>query len=94
MEQRHRECQEGTRKDVLLKIATWAKSKNTPQIFWLAGMAGTGKSTIAMTMCHTLHDEKYVVGSFFFERSGTELGMVNKLMPTLASQLATQNDAF
>ncbi|KUM55987.1 hypothetical protein ACN42_g11244 [Penicillium freii] len=43
----HIECLPGTRIDLLREIDEWAKSPHGKCIFWLNGMAGTGKSTIS-----------------------------------------------
>ncbi|KXL50603.1 hypothetical protein M433DRAFT_151196 [Acidomyces richmondensis BFW] len=40
-------CLPGTRADLLQEIYDWADSETSPAIFWLSGLAGTGKSTIA-----------------------------------------------
>ena len=42
-------CLEGTRKDVLRDIERWFTRKQGQRVFWLNGLAGTGKSTIAQT---------------------------------------------
>ncbi len=45
-------CKKDTRVTILKKIRDWAldSSANSPSVFWLNGMAGTGKSTIAYTV--------------------------------------------
>ncbi|KAF2175810.1 purine and uridine phosphorylase [Zopfia rhizophila CBS 207.26] len=43
-------CLPGTRVDVLREIHEWADGQDKRCIFWLNGLAGTGKSTIARTM--------------------------------------------
>ncbi|KAJ7651049.1 hypothetical protein FB45DRAFT_997746, partial [Roridomyces roridus] len=55
-----RACTPGTRKELLEKLENWAldKSPNTSPIFWLSGMAGTGKSTVAYTICKLLQGHK------------------------------------
>ena len=40
-------CLRGTRVTVLDEIESWAKEFEESPIFWLNGLAGTGKSTIA-----------------------------------------------
>ncbi|OQE16196.1 hypothetical protein PENSTE_c025G10455 [Penicillium steckii] len=44
------ECLEGTRTDLLRQIREWASSSEGKCLFWLNGMAGTGKSTISRTV--------------------------------------------
>lgn len=56
--------------------------------FWLSGMAGTGKSTIARTVAHTFFDQKRLGASFFFSRGAGDLGHAAKFITTLACQLA------
>ena len=45
-----RSCLKGTRETVLNEIEAWAKDFKQSPIFWLNGLAGTGKSTIAQTV--------------------------------------------
>lgn len=64
------ECIPGTRVDILQQIMEWSKSSSGPSTFWLSGMAGTGKSTIARTIARTLYVQKCLGASFFFSRGG------------------------
>ena len=41
-------CLEGTRESLLKDITSWATDSKKPPIYWLNGLAGTGKSAIAM----------------------------------------------
>jgi hypothetical protein len=43
-------CLDGTRVGVLNEIRAWAEGDTEQYIYWLNGMAGTGKSTIARTI--------------------------------------------
>ena len=45
-------CTPGTRVRILDDITTWAKdnSPESPNVYWLFGLAGSGKSTIAYTI--------------------------------------------
>lgn len=43
-------CLANTRVGLLDRIKGWADDGNSKPIFWLNGMAGTGKSTIARTV--------------------------------------------
>lgn len=53
-------CVEGTRTDIIERVMKWCKdpSPESPAIYWLSGMAGTGKSTIAYTICQQLCGDK------------------------------------
>jgi len=45
----------GTRVQVLRDIQDWICDMKAPRIFWLTGMAGTGKSAIAWTICRLVN---------------------------------------
>ena len=63
---RNREgCLRGTRKDVLWEIEHWLVSEQDQCIFWLNGLAGTGKSTIAQTFAETTFADGKLGASFF-----------------------------
>jgi NACHT domain-containing protein len=83
------ECYGETRKEVLEEIEQWGEYPNPSKcIFWLSGMAGTGKSTIARTVARRFKERDKLVASFFF-KAGQELrGEAKALFTTLAAQLA------
>jgi MoxR-like ATPase len=85
---------------ILSEIMAWARgagSKNgdgdgqQQRIFWLDGMAGTGKSTIARTIARRCSDEGRLGASFFFSRGGGELETARMFVTTLAVQLARRH---
>ena len=55
--QRDDRCLPNTRVGLLSQISEWAQSCESKHIFWLNGMAGTGKSTIARTVAHSFDQE-------------------------------------
>ncbi|KAF8535469.1 hypothetical protein BDD12DRAFT_892769 [Trichophaea hybrida] len=81
-------CLNGTRVDLLHQIMTWSESASGAGIYWLNGMAGTGKSTIARTVARNCHDKKRLGASFFFSRGQGDLGHAAKFFTSLATQLA------
>lgn len=84
----HTFCLDGTRVGVLNEIYAWASGKSEQCIFWLNGMAGTGKSTIARTIAYNYSELNRLGASFFFSRGGGDLGHAGKFFTTIAWQLA------
>jgi hypothetical protein len=82
------QCLADTRVDLLKQLMAWADKPHDKCIFWLNGMAGTGKSTIARTVARTFYDQDRLGASFFFSRGGGDLAKADKFFTTLAVQLA------
>ncbi|RSM00386.1 hypothetical protein CEP52_009131 [Fusarium oligoseptatum] len=80
-------CLPNTRVELLETIARWAGDPNSDTIFWLNGMAGTGKSTISRTIAHSFSQEKMLGASFFFKRGERDRGNASRLFTTIAAQL-------
>ncbi len=81
-------CLPGTRVGVLQTISQWADGEGQQCIFWLSGMAGTGKSTIAKTIAGSYSQQGRLAASFFFSQGGGDAGNARKFVTTLAKQLA------
>ncbi|KAM6501591.1 hypothetical protein JOM56_001568 [Amanita muscaria] len=82
-------CHPGTRKSVLHQICNWADNPTRPEhILWLHGPAGVGKSAIAQTISY-LYGRDKIGATFFFFRSDPMRNDGNRLLPTLAWQLAS-----
>ena len=61
-------CTEGTRVDIIEQIMEWAKETDpvkAPSVYWLNGLAGLGKTTIAYTICELLEKAGVPFASFF-----------------------------
>lgn len=58
------------------------------------GMAGTGKTTIACTLAIELESRGQLAASFFCTRTSPECRDANRIIPTIAYQLARQSTAF
>lgn len=56
-------------------------------MFWLNGMAGTGKSTIARTLAAEFDHKKQLSASFFFKNGEGDRGKASSLFTTIATQL-------
>ncbi|CAI6090971.1 unnamed protein product [Clonostachys chloroleuca] len=83
-------CYPGTRTDLINQVLTWLDFDNSKTIFWLNGMAGTGKSTIARTVSQELADKNKLGASFFFKRGEGDRGRAAFFFPTIATQIARQ----
>ncbi|KAI0884183.1 vegetative incompatibility protein HET-E-1 [Annulohypoxylon maeteangense] len=83
-------CLPNTRMELLLEIEHWLESPDERCIFWLNGIAGTGKSTVARTVARTYYNRGKLGANFFFSRGGGDLGNAIKLVTTLSRQLAAR----
>jgi hypothetical protein len=81
-------CLPGTRVDLLQEIYNWADGHDEHFIFWLNGLAGTGKSTIARTIARRYFEQGRLGASFFFSRDGGDVGHAGKFFTSIAAQLA------
>lgn len=81
-------CLPDTRVDLLREIHSWADGQDERCIFWLSGLAGTGKSTIARTVARRYHDKQRLAASFFFSRGGGDVGHAGRFVTSLAVQIA------
>jgi WD40 repeat protein len=85
---------ESTREQLLSDITTWTETPNAPVVFWLNGLAGTGKSTIARTICQHLQETGLLGASFFFSRQVAERRHAPNVVRTIAYQLARKQAVF
>jgi len=96
-EHRHgsrRGCLKGTRETVLSEIESWARGFNQSPVFWLNGLAGTGKTTIAQTVSERIFADGQLGASFFCSRDFEERSDLHFIFPTLAFQLAHKFPKF
>ena len=84
----------GTRRDVLSQLESWLNDEKDKHVFWLNGLAGTGKSTIAQTFAETSFTDGKLGASFFCSRDFDDRSNLRKIFPTLAFQLAHRYPPF
>lgn len=105
-----RGCLPGTRVELLNRVSRWAAAdvdanadsdegdEKPKAIFWLNGMAGTGKSTIARTVAaRVLRGQappQRLAATFFFSRSETDRRKAGLFFGTIAGQLADGSPAY
>lgn len=87
MNQHEDRCLDGTRAELLQQIKEWEGAEQGQGIFWLNGMAGTGKSTISRTVAMNFKEEGKLGANFFFKRGGGDRGNANRFFSTIARQL-------
>ena len=79
---------------MLSEIELWAKDFNQSPVFWLNGLAGTGKSTIAQTVSERIFADGQLGASFFCSRDFEDRSDLHLIFPTLAFQLAHKYPNF
>ena len=90
----HEKCLPGTRESVLHDILLWAKNPRDQNVFWLNGLAGTGKSTIAQSFSEAVANDGTLGASFFCSRDYFNRRELKNIFPTLAYQLACRYPHF
>ncbi|KAK4677649.1 NACHT and WD40-domain containing NOD-like receptor 2 [Podospora pseudoanserina] len=93
-EEHNARCHRDTRTELLRQIREWADNPHGKTIFWLNGMAGTGKSTISRTVAKSFADDGILGASFFFKRGEGDRGKATLFFPTIASQLVRKIPAL
>ena len=79
---------------VLDKIELWSKDPNMAPVYWLNGLAGTGKSTITQTIAERIFADGRLGASFFCSRDFKDRRNLHYIFPTLAFQLAQKYPKF
>jgi len=85
---------EGTRKSLLKEIVDWvaneAEEKGVLQsnTYWIYGLPGIGKTSLAHSICASLHDQGQLAGAFFCRRDDANLSEPRNILPTLIYRLA------
>ncbi|KAG6843977.1 hypothetical protein H0H87_011139, partial [Tephrocybe sp. NHM501043] len=95
-----RACTDGTRVHILERISEWAQDSSplSPQVFWLTGQAGSGKSTIAYSIARDFDKGgkrlNLLQATFFCSRQFKDTKSRNYIIPTIAYQLARHSRSF
>jgi archaellum biogenesis ATPase FlaH len=80
-------CHPKTRIKLLHQTMQWAEDPSSKCIFWLNGMAGTGKSTISRTIAHCFKEKNQLGASFFFKRGEGGRDTAKNFFTTICKQL-------
>jgi hypothetical protein len=87
-------CMDGTRQALLNQIVDWAANKpgqkNDLQrnAYWFYGSPGIGKTSLAHSICASLHERSHLAGAFFCRRDDPNLSERRNILPTFIYKLA------
>ena len=62
--------------------------KDMSNTYWIYGLPGIGKTSLAHSICAILHDKKHLAGGFFCRRDDPNLSEPRNILPTLIYKLA------
>src|SRR5258706_2343185 len=85
---------DGTRQSLLNQIIDWVPNKsgqgNAPQrnAYWFYGSPGIGKTSLAHSICASLHERNHLAGAFFCRRDDPNLSEPINVLPTFIHKLA------
>src|SRR3954462_10924774 len=91
---KRRGCTAETREKTLEDLKVWVGDPDGAKVYWMNGMAGTGKTTIMYTLCKWLAKQRQLGGNHFCSRISSLCRDVGTIIPTLAYQLAQYSSAF
>ena len=84
----------GTRRELLSQLESWLSDEQDKRVFWLNGLPGTGKSSIAQTFAEMSFADGKLGASFFCSRDFDDRSSLRSILPTLAFQLAYRYPRF
>ncbi|KAG8780899.1 hypothetical protein FRC12_022473 [Ceratobasidium sp. 428] len=87
-------CMQNTRVAVLQDLQDWVYYGRSRNILWLNGTAGTGKTTVMYSLCEYLEGSGRLSASFFCSRKHLSCRDVNRIVPSIAYQLAHQSRPY
>ncbi|KAH7087259.1 hypothetical protein BKA62DRAFT_206441 [Auriculariales sp. MPI-PUGE-AT-0066] len=85
-------CMQDTRVDLLRDITDWASNPGR-SIFWLTGLAGTGKTAASKSAADRLTEAGFLVVSFFISRHAGQRSDQYNIIHTMVFELARVHDA-
>jgi hypothetical protein len=81
---------DGTRQYIFSKIDEWLNDFDAPNIFWIRGHPGAGKSAIASSLVERLVRSRRLGSSFFFQRDNAATTTSNALWRMASFDLSRQ----
>ena len=87
-------CMDGTRESLLNQITDWVANKSGQEsvlqrnTYWIYGSPGIGKTSLAHSICASLHERNHLAGAFFCRRDDPNLSESINILPTFIHKLA------
>src|SRR5258706_9335361 len=87
-------CMDGTRQSTLDQIMDWVPNKSGQEsvlhrnAYWFYGSPGIGKTSLAHSICASLHERSHLAGAFFCRRDDPNLSKSMNILPTFIHKLA------
>ena len=87
-------CMDGTRQSLLNQITDWVANTSGQEItlqrnaYWIYGSPGIGKTSLAHSICASLHKRNHLAGAFFCRRDDPNLSEPINILPTFIHKLA------
>ena len=91
---RNLRCMDGTRQSLLNQITDWVANTSGQEnglqrnAYWLYGSPGIGKTSLAHSICASLHERNYLAAAFFCRRDDPNLSESINILPTFIYKLA------
>jgi hypothetical protein len=89
-------CLKGTREQLIADIFDWFDDTDPSRehVFWLNGLAGTGKSAVSRTVADRAQEQGRLAATFFFSRNTVATRTPSAIIPTIVYQLALSMPSF
>jgi hypothetical protein len=87
-------CMDGTRQSLINQVTEWVANKSGQDnvlqrsVYWFYGSPGIGKTSLAHSICETLHERNHLAGAFFCRRDDPNLSEPINILPTFIHKLA------
>ena len=87
-------CMGGTRQSLLNQVMDWVANKSGQEsvlqrnVYWFFGSPGIGKTSLAHSICASLHERNHLAGAFFCRRDDPNLSEPTNILPTFIHKLA------
>ena len=87
-------CMDGTRQSLLNHMMDWVTNNlgdenvQRSNTYWLYGSPGIGKTSLAHSICASLHERNHLAGAFFCRRDDPNLSEPLNILPTFIHKLA------